>query len=80
MEIATDIAEDYVDITFGDNVRMTPDALSTLIKAVTEATGFTPTRANADFNRTTFSTGKDYKVYADKIKLDYESANWSQDD
>lgn len=78
IEVGTDAADAYVEISFGDNIAMTADKLRALITDAGTATGITPTKASASFNEVSFATGKDYKVYADAMKLDFATMSWTQ--
>jgi hypothetical protein len=80
IEVGTDHGETFADITFGDGVAMTAEAVSSVMSAVAQSAGFAPTRASASFNQARFATGKDYKTFADAVGLDFEKMKWSQDD
>lgn len=78
LEIATDAADHYLDMTIGDAVSMTPESLRTLMAAGGAAAGLVPTKANASFNEISFATGKDFKNFADAMGIDFETADWAQ--
>ncbi len=78
IEIGTDAADAYVEISFGDSVGMTAEKIRALMTDAGSAAGITPTKGSASFNEITFSTGKDYKVFADAMKLDFAALSWTQ--
>lgn len=80
IEIGADEGDVFADITFGEGVSMSAEAVSAVISSVAQSGGFAATRANASFNETRFATGKDYKVFADAVGLDFETMKWSQDE
>lgn len=80
VEVGTEDGDVFADITFGERVELTPEAISSVMSSVSQSGGFAPTRASASFNEVRFATGKDYKVFADAVKLDFEQMRWSQDD
>jgi Protein of unknown function (DUF499) len=79
VEIGTEDGEIFADVTFGDHVSMSADAITSLMAGVSTAAGFAPTRASASFNQTRFASGKDYKLFADAAGLDFTGLRWSQD-
>ena len=78
MQIGTDAADAYVEISFGDSVTMSAEKLRALMSDVGAAAGIEPKKANARFNQISFATGKDYKGFADTMKLDFATMNWTQ--
>lgn len=80
VEVGTDDGDIFADVTFGDRVAMTSDAISSVMDTLAHSSGFTATRASASFNQTWFNSGKDYKIFADKIGLDFAKMRWSQDE
>lgn len=80
VEVGTEDGETFADVTFGDHVAMTADAVTSLMAGVSTAAGFAATRASASFNRTRFASGKDYTLFADKVGLDFSGMRWSQDE
>ncbi|MCJ2007043.1 DUF499 domain-containing protein [Methylobacterium sp. J-092] len=80
VDVGTDEPETFADTTFGDDVALRPEAIETIMATLAAAGGFTATRANASFNSISFSSGKDYKVFADALGLDFERMVWSQDE
>lgn len=80
IEIASEDNGVFADITFGEGVAMSAEAVTAVISSVSQSGGFTATRASASFNETRFATGKDYKVFADAVGLDFETMKWAQDE
>jgi len=80
IEIGAEDGDVFADITFGEGVAMSAEAVTAVIASVAQSGGFTATRASASFNETRFASGKDYKVFADAVGLDFESMKWAQDE
>lgn len=80
IEIGTDDGDVFADITFGAGVAMSAEAVTAVVASVSQSGGFAATRASASFNETRFATGKDYKLFADAVGLDFETMKWAQDE
>lgn len=78
IEVGTDDGETFSDVTFGEGVALSAEAITGLMASLGEAGGFVATRASASFNKTRFESGRDYKTFADRLGLDFESLKWSQ--
>ncbi|RWD32092.1 MAG: ATP-binding protein [Mesorhizobium sp.] len=79
LEIGTEEGDLFVDTVFGDQVALLPAAVETIMSTIAREAAFEATRANGAFNSTKFTTGKDFRVFADTMKLDFESLKWTQD-
>lgn len=78
IEVGTDDSEIFSDVTFGDGVGISSEGITAIMGTLGQSGEFSATRASASFNRTYFASGKDYKIFADALSLDFESLRWSQ--
>ena len=79
IEVGTEDSDVFADVTIGDGVVLTAEAVSAVMATIAKSGGFEATRASASFNQTSFKTGKDYKLFADAVSLDFETMRWAQD-
>lgn len=54
------------------------EALDALAKQVVEASGFQTPAASLRLQKVRFSTGRDYRTFAEKLGLDFERQQWQQ--
>jgi len=78
VEVGTEDGETFSDVTFGEGVALSAEAITTLMATLGQAGEFVATRASASFNRTRFESGRDFKTFADRLGLDFENLRWTQ--
>ncbi|WP_442754267.1 DUF499 domain-containing protein [Methylocystis sp. JAN1] len=76
----SDQDDGYMDTTFGGAIGLGADEIENILNTLAKEAGFKAERVSLAFNETAFMTGKDFKNFADKRDLDYETLKWAQDE
>ncbi len=78
IEASRDGQDGWLEATFGPSVGLTADGIEGILKTMTTQGGFEPQTVSIALNETAFSTGKDFRNFADKRALDFETLKWTQ--
>ena len=78
IEASRDGQDGWLEATFGATVGLSADGIDGILKTMTAQAGFEPQTVSIALNETCFATGKDFRNFADKRGLDFETLKWTQ--
>ena len=78
IEASRDGQDGWLEATFGSSVGLSADGIDSILKTMTAQADFEPQTVSIALNETSFTTGKDFRNFADKRGLDFETLKWTQ--